>query len=319
MSYTHFRQNERNEIAILLKKGYSLRDIGHALGRSPSSVSREIKRNSVGGIYYSRKARHKAYRRRKYSKYQGMKIADNPEIRDYIGNKLRESWSPQSIAGRMKRDVGKSVHHTVIYKYLYSQYGQDMCKYLRYKRYRRKKRTQIKSIREIIKHRVFIEERPAIINERVRYGDFEGDTLGYPKTGKETLAAVVERKSRFILGRKISQLKNTMEGFKDIFQSLPALSLTLDNGVENARYQELDVDTYFCHPYSSWEKGAIENAFKLIREYIPKKKLIENYSVKEISAIIDIINNRPRKCLDWWTPREVFEANFLNNKCCTSG
>lgn len=251
MSYIHFKQNERDEIAILLKKDYSMRDISFVLGRNPSSVSREITRNSTFGVYDPRKADHKAYVKRKYSKYQGMKIRDNPVIENYVRIKLEKSWSPESIAGRMKDDIGYTIHHTVIYKYLYSIYGQDMCRFLRYKRYRRKKRTQSKSIREIIKNRVFIDNRPETINQRIRYGDFEGDTLGYPKTGKATLAAVIERKSRFILGRKVSQLKNTMEGFKSIFQSLPALSLTLDNGVENIRYQELGIDTYFCHPYSS--------------------------------------------------------------------
>lgn len=316
MRYSHFGKTERLELSVLLKKGYSQRDIGRALGRNPSSVSREIKNNSVNGTYDPLKAHHKAYVKRYYAKYRGMKIKKDSEIEHYVREKIRLSWSPESVAGRMKIDIGKSIHHTVIYKYLYSQYGQGLCEYLRYKRYKRKKRTNTKSVKEIIKNRVFIDKRPIIINVRERYGDFEADTMGYPKTGKETLAAVIERKSRFILGQKISRLKNTMKGFKNIFQSLPSLSLTLDNGPENARYEELNIPTYFCHPYSSWEKGAIENAFKLIREYIPKKKPLENYTEQEISAIIDTINSRPRKCLGWFTPKEVFYANFLKSECC---
>ncbi len=296
-----------------------MRDIGHALLRSPSSVSREINRNKVLGIYDAVKARHKSRVRRRYSKYQGMKIREHPELEKYISDKLRLSWSPESIAGRMPIDIDVSVHHTSIYKFLYSNYGQPLCCHLRYKRYKRKRRTATKNIREIIKNRVFIDQRETIINERIRFGDFEGDTLGIPQHTHQTLAAVIERKSRYILAEKILRLKNAMEGFKNIFASLPARSLTLDNGTENARYEELDIQTFFCHPYSAWEKGAIENAFKLIREYIPKKKSLENYTDLDISAMIETINGRPRKCLNWKTPKEVFYANFLNNECCTSG
>lgn len=317
MRYEHLKQEERNEIAILLKKGYSLREIAYALKRNPSSVSREIKNNSVNGKYDPRKAKHKAYVRRKYSKYQGMKIRESSEIENYVEEKLKLSWSPESIAGRMKSDLGISVHHTVIYKYLYGQYGQHLCKYLRYKRYKRRKRMKTKSIREIIKNRVFIDRRPKVISFRKRFGDFEGDTLGVPKYTAKTLVGAIERKSRYILARKISRLKNTMEGFKKMFQSLPALSLTLDNGVENARFAELKIPTYFCHPYSSWEKGSIENAFGLIREFIPKKSSLENYSQSDINAILEIINGRPRKCLGWRTPAEVFQEQFLNRECCT--
>lgn len=319
MRYKHFNSDERNEIAILLKKGYSLRDIGHALKRSPSSVSREINRNKVWGAYDAKKARHKARVRRRYSKYQGMKIREHSELERYISDKMKLSWSPESIAGRMKMDIGVSVHYTSIYKFLYSHYGQPLCRHLRYKRYRRKKRTASENIHEIIKNRAFIDQRGPVINERLRFGDFEGDTLGVPKYTRQTLVAVIERKSRYILAEKILRLKNAMEGFKKIFASLPARSLTLDNGIENACYEELDIETYFCHPYSAWEKGAIENAFKLIREYIPKKKSLENYTDADISAIIETINSRPRKCLNWLTPKEVFYTNFLNRECCTSG
>lgn len=319
MRYKHFNGDERLEVAILLKKGYSIRNIAYALERSPSSVSREIKRNAVRSRYLPQKAKHKAYLRRKHAKYQGMKIREHPKIEDYIRVKLQASWSPESIAGRMRRDIVMSVHHTVIYRYLYSSYGQDLCRYLRYKHYRRKKRTASKNIREIVKNRVFIDQRPEMINQRLRFGDFEADTLGVPRYTHQTLAAAIERKSRYILARKVLRLKHAMAGFQKIFASLPVRSLTLDNGTENARYAELGIRTYFCHPYSAWEKGAIENAFKLIREYIPKKKSLAYYTDEDISAIIDTINNRPRKCLHWLTPKEVFYANLLDSGCCTSG
>lgn len=321
MGYKHFTKDERNELSILLKKDYSQADIAIALGRNPSSISRELKLNSVNGRYDPIKAQHKAYVKRKYSKYQGMKVRNNPEIEEYIKEKIQLSWSPESIAGRLKLDTNGCllIHHTAIYKYLYSSYGNYLCQYLRYKHHRKKGRKRVKSKREIIKNRVFIDQRPEIVNQRRRFWDFEGDTLGYPKAAKESLAGLIERKSRYILVEKIKQLRYAIEGFKKLFDSLPtvASSLTLDNGPENARYSELKINTYFCHPYSAWEKGAIENAFGLLREYIPKKARLENYTEDEINAIVGIINNRPRKCLGFRTPKEVFEEQFIKQRCCT--
>ena len=133
--------------------------------------------------------------------------------------------------------------------------------------------------------------------------------MGRPRSASsETLVVLQDRKSRFILGKKVSALKYSVEGFKDLLDSIPkAESLTLDNGVENARYQELNTPTYFCHPYSPYEKGSIENSMSLIkRDYIPKKSDLKNFSQKQIYAIIDELNDRPRKCLNFKTPKEIF-------------
>ena len=158
-----------------------------------------------------------------------------------------------------------------------------------------------------------------IIARRRRYGDFEGDTLGVPKYTRATIAAAIERKSRYLLARKISRPRYAVEAFKELLAPLPVRSLTMDNGVENVRYQELGIPTYFCHPYSSWEKGQIENAFKLLRRYIPKKASLADYSQEEISAIVDHINSIPRKVLNYRSPKEVFEERFIKHGCCTSG
>jgi len=327
MRYTHFSKTERLELSILLKKDYSIRDIGRALKKDPSSVSREIKRNSVNGEYDPHKADHKAYVKRKYSKYQGMKVRENPEIESYIEEKIKSDWSPEAIAGRLPIDSGGrlSIHHTSIYKYLYSPYGQHLCKYLQYKRYRKKKKKGTKAVKEIIKNRVFIDQRPEIINQRVRCGDFEGDTLGNSKTSKETLFGAVDRKSLYFLAKKIPRLKQAMVAAKRLLKPYQVFSLTLDNGPENANYQMLGLPTFFCHPYSAWEKPIIENTFRRLRRYIPKKSCLNNYSDEQISIIIDRMNNIPRKCLGWKTPKEVFFQNqaitlpIFNLKCCTSG
>ena len=225
------------------------------MGRSPASVSRELKRNSsIVGAYDAVKAQHKAYVKRLYSKYQGMKVRESPELEKYIYEKMRLSWSPEQIAGRLRLETkgSTSLSPETIYMYLYhNPIGYGLCKYLRYKHIRRRKRKSVKNIREIIKNRVFIDQRPEIINSRMRYGDFEGDTMGVPKYTRETIAAVVERKSRFIIVKKIYRLKYAMNAFKRLLEYGKALSATFDNGVENARHQELGIPTYFCHSYSS--------------------------------------------------------------------
>lgn len=296
-----------------------MRDIGSALKKSPSSVSREIRRNKVNGVYDSQKAEHKAYVKRRYSKYQGMKVREHPELEIYIVEKLQNGWSPDVIAGRWKKERKITVTITAkgIYKYLYSSYGQKWCRFLKSGQYRPKPWTE-QYQKVLIPNRILITERPAVITARKRYGDFEGDTLGVPRYTRKTVVAAVERKSRYILARKISRPKYAISGFKRLFKRLPVQSLTLDNGVENVKYEQLGISTYFCHPYSSWEKGQIENVFKLMRRYIPKKSSIANYSQEDISAIVEHINSIPRKVLDYQTPKEVFEEQFIK-RCCTSG
>lgn len=309
MRYTHFSKSERLELSILLKKGYSQRDIGSALKRSPSSVSREIKNNSVNGVYDPFKAHHKAYVARKYSKYQGMKVRENPWLHASVCHGLERFWSPDEVAGRLKFLCGQSVITAKgIYKWLYSQYGQQWCSYLPSRRYRAKRRNgERKQKKQIIPKRVSIEQRPKIISVRSRCGDFEADTLGVPRTSKGTVAGMVDRKSRYFLAKKILRLRYAMDGFKELSTPFSVYSCTFDNGVENARHQELNIPTYFTHPYSAWEKGAIENTFQRLRRFIPKKARIDAYSHEDIAGICDIMNNTPRKCLGYRTPREVFE------------
>jgi IS30 family transposase len=313
MKYAHFKKEERLELSILLGKGYSRREIAKAMGRSHSTIVREIQSRSVKGKYDPKKAEHKAYVARKYSKYQGMKVRENPQIEKYLREKIKE-WSPEKIAGRLFLEKGISIRPDAIYKYLYSVHGTDICKHLKYKRDHRKKRKGLKGKREIIKDRVFIDERPELINHRLRFGDFEGDTMGRPKSSSpQTLVVVRERLSRKLFAVKVERLKYSMNGFKYLLAGLPVQSLTLDNGVENARYKELGIPTYFCHPYSSWQKGCVEQGIGTIREYIPKKADLQRYTPNRIAQIIETINNKPMKCLGYLTPNEVFtqQSNLL--------
>lgn len=313
MKYKHILKVNRLEISILLNKGYSVREIGRSLGKNPSSISREISSNSTNGIYDPHKANNKARVKRICSKYQGMKVVSNMELRDYIDEKMKIGWTPEQIARRLNRKSGNPVISAKsIYKYLYSPYGQCLCRYLPSKRYIAKRRSGRKLKKQIIPNRISIEFRPKVINERRRFGDWEADTLGRIKTDNEAIAGLVERKFRYVLACKVPKLKYAMDGFKKLLNPYHNLlkSLTMDNGVENVRHEELNTNTYFCHPYSSWEKGAIENSFQRLRRFIPKKSSLRNYTDERISDIINLMNNTPRKCLDYRTPKEVFNEQL---------
>ena len=323
--YSHLSKNERNELSVLLNKGYSIRGIADVLGRSPSSLSREIKKNKVvSGEYLSSQAQQKSYVRRRYSKYQGMKIVGNKWLTDYIAEKMRLKWTPEEIAGRLEAELGYSViSFKAIYKYLYSAYGQHLCCFLPSRRYLPKKRGSKKYRKVIIPNRVSIEDRPEIVISRLRFGDFEADTLGKPQGEPQTIAGLVELKTLYFLGCKVQRLKYSMDGFKRVLNPYQKIvkTITFDNGVENARHQELNVQTYFCNPYSSWEKGTVENTFQRLRRFIPKHSKPSDYTEKQISDIIYLMNNTPRKKLNYQTPFEAFqkELSLLNTSVALEG
>lgn len=317
MSYQHFKQSDRDEISILLKKGYSHRDIADAIGKDHSSVSREISKRRTKGVYDPRMAGHKARQKRWLSKYQGMKIADNPDLRIKIAVGLMAGWSPEEVAGRIAcLNGGKAVISAKsIYKFCYSSRGQYLCKYLPRKRYRPKKKGVAKPAKILIPNRISIDLRPLMVSKQKRFGDFEGDTLGRPKHENETFVGAVERKSLYFIGCKVSRLKYSMDGLKKSLSPYQKIvkSMTLDNGVENIRHQELNVETFFCDPYSSWQKPIIENTFGRLRRFIPKRASLADYTREQISAIIEMMNDTPRKKLGYRTPKEVFNELYAQS------
>ncbi len=304
----------------LKRDEYELQEIADILGKHPSSIGREIDKNSVDGIYDATKAHHKAMVRRLESKRQSMKIIDNNELRDYIEFHLKEDkWTPEEISGRIKNhdklfdENGKQVtiSFVSIYKFLYSSHGQYYCQFLRYKRYQKKPRkASAKPAFTFIPNRISIHKRPEVAK---KFGHLEGDTLGKIKTDKEVVTGIREKLSRFIMLEKVPQLKYSVDGFKQSLEPYHNIfkSLTLDNGVENNRYQELGIDTYYCDPYSSWQKGGIENDFQRLRRFIPKGDTLDNHSHEDIVIYTDLMNNTPRKCLNWNTPKEVFERLYV--------
>lgn len=322
--YQHLAQTERDRIQALLEAGHEQKEIASILKRDESTISREIKRNrrkirgengTRNGLYEATVAQHKAYVKRKYAKYQGKKIEETPGLHNYIIEKLREHWSPDEISGRMK-DEKQSFYasKTSIYEWLYSMWGQQWCSLLYSRRYRPRKHRE-KTKRTLIPHRKGLEERPLGAVNKTRYGHYEADTVvSGKKTGsKEALSVAYERKAKYIVARKITNLKpqSNNQAIAQMQKELFMKSITMDNGIENTAYEELGIPTFFCDPYSSWQKGGVENANKMIRRYFPKGMDFANVSQEDIDQIIFLINNKPRKSLGYKKPYEVMKQNNL--------
>lgn len=315
MKYKHFTKSDRIELSILLKKGYSYHDIAPAIGKSASAISREVKNNSTKGIYDPVKAEYKARLKRRMSKYQGMKVAEWPWLEEYIADKMKnDGWTPEEISGRLRTENNDQnvISAKSIYKFLYSNRGQYLCKYLPHQRYKPKKRGGKKAKKSIIPNKKSISARPAVVDLNIQFGHFEGDTLGRIKTDNEVISGVRERMSKKLFICKVPRLKYAMDGFNQMLNPYHDIteSFTLDNGVENVRYEELGIPTYFCDPYSSWQKGGIENDFMRLRRWIPKKTSLLKYSDQDICGIMEKMNNTPRKCLNWKTPNEVWNELY---------
>jgi transposase, IS30 family len=320
MAHHHFTDSERSELFILLKKGYSQRSIAGVLGISQSAISREIARNSVRGTYDPKKAKVKARQRRRYSKYQGMKVRERPETEAYIIDKLERGWTPEEISGRI-RTVDTHIPYISakgIYKWLYSVHGQRYCALLPMQR-KQPKRRRPKAQRSMIPNRVGIEERPQEANDRSAYGHHETDTMVSGKSTGSTAALTLlhDRKARYTLLQRIPNLKPATNARALIAMGsmVRCHSITHDNGIENRRHEtvarRLSARTYFCNRYRSWEKGSVENAIGRIRRFIPKGADIGKYSMQDIAAIEHWLNHTPRKCLDFKTPYEIMSENLL--------
>lgn len=320
MAHHHFTSVERLEISILLKRQYPHRDIAEELGCSQPSISREINRNSVHGIYNPRKAKVKARVRRTHSKYQGMKVRERPKLQAFIIKHLKRGWTPDEIAGHLKVTKNELSYISAkgIYKWLYSVYGQQYCSFLCSRQLKPKKRRP-KAERSMIPNRRGIEERPEEANNRSEYGHAEADTAvsGRCHDSKYALAVLHERKARYVRLRRIPNMKPTSmtRALKNMAKDLKLSTLTYDNGIENRDHEtvarSLKITTYFCNPYHSWEKGGVENTIGRIRRYIPKGANIADYSDADIAAIEYWLNHTPRKCLNWKTPYEIMVENHL--------
>lgn len=319
---------ERDQIALLFASGSSLRAIARTLSRSVSSISSEISRNSVAGEYRSIAANAKS-RERNLKSRQTNALKD-PSLYNYVIDKLRCGWSPEQIAGRLKRkNHGQTVLcHETIYRYIYSPDGQKdrLYDYLVRHHYKRQCWHGRYVYRRGIPNRVSIHLRPELANSRAEFGHWEADVVeGKAHCGG--IQTLLERKTRLYLARLLPEIDSEygVMAQATILKSVPSLarrSVTFDNGRENYNHQKLQQEfnlaTYFCDPHSAWQRGSNENHNGVLRRYIPKKTDLRPVLQLELDAIIDEINSRPRKCLDYATPKEAFRSelkSLLLSKC----
>lgn len=296
------------------EKGYSLRNIALAVDRSVSTISDEIKRNSVKGRYDPSKADHKAYVRRQQSKYQGMHIVEDKKMKMFVDTGLLDDLSPQAIAGRLKmkeKDI-VGISKNSIYRYIESVYGRKIEVHRKNKRRRRKKRI---FIHPNIADRAFIDKRPLYINTRSRMGDCEADFVVSGRGGNGILLVVVDRRFRVTFLELILDvsIQSVHDAFVRIQKRFPEMkSLTLDNDILFRKHVELakllKIKIYFCHPYHSWEKGTVENTNKYIRRDIPKGTNLSKLTPEFIASLEAKLNRRPMKCLGYATPQEKLDA-----------
>jgi IS30 family transposase len=328
-NYGHLTQAERDRIEAMLSSDHTQKEIASVLKRDTGTISREISRNRrskhkkkkvLKGSYESSVAQQKAYVRRKNAKYQGKKINEDDALRKYIIKRLKKSWNPDEIAGRMKEEKKKFyASKTTIYEWLYSVWGQRYCKYLYEQRYHRKKRPLKKAKRTLIPNRIGIEMRPVEITRRQEFGHYEGDTIvsGKKTASKKSLAVLHERKAKYVKLKKIKSLRPACfnQAIENMQQDIAKpKSVTLDNGIENTKYEQLNIQTYFCDPYSSWQKGGVENCNKLIRRFFPKGCDLNAYSDKYVMMVEKRLNDKPRRSLNYRKPIEIMRENNLLNK-----
>lgn len=321
MHYQHMNLEERERLYALRLQGISLRKIAKQLGRSQSSLTRELKRNIKYGNDYSRneylacKAQTLAEKRAKKQRYKAP--LKNPEIFLYVRKKLRLGWSPETIAGRINIDhPGMSICHETIYQYIYAKKtksrGMHLEQYLTLKRKRRMKQNG-RSVRRHSKipEAVSIDLRPKAVQRRKQVGHWETDNVIGKQTDQTALSVTVERITKMTLLSKLRDRTAQVKAAAVIerLSQYVRKTLTADNGAENTNHQEiaqaLGLSMYFCHAYHSWEKGTVENTNGRIRRYLPKGVSIDTLTEEYIAALEEKLNTTPRKSLQFLTPYEM--------------
>jgi IS30 family transposase len=308
-TYTQLTQEQRYQISALKRMGHSRTEIAGVVDVHKSTISRELRRNEGERGYRPKQAHEKAMARRPKAKLRIK--ADTWRV---VEEKLCQDWSPEQVSGWLKRRQGTQISHEWIYQHILvdKQAGGDLYTHLRCQK-KRRKRYGMHDRRGKLPNRTSIEERSQVVEQRERLGDWEVDTLlGIRARG--ALVSLVERKSRFTLLQPVEQCLADLvsPAIISLLGPFPDLvhTLTGDNGKEFANHvqiaEALKATFYFAHPYSAWERGTNENTNGLIRQYFPKKKDFSKITPLEAIAIAYKLNHRPRKCLDFMTPFEVF-------------
>lgn len=325
-SYSQLSQDERIEISHLLRIGHSYRSIAVILGRTPSTISREVQRNSkptkqFKGGYMPTRAHQLAARRRRWD--PRFKLQRQPALQTYVLDRLAMGWSPQQIAGRLAHDKAPTrISHESIYRYIYHHVGQKnwLHKLLPRRKSRRGriKRGGLGSV-DFIKHRQTLDKRPAVVDRRRQTGHWEADLMAFSKYGDYVLV-LHERVSRLTRFVRIDN-KTAAHVVAKITRLLRPLSshlrrsITFDNGTEFSHHfklhKTLDAKTFFCDPHAPWQKGGVENAIGRMRRRLPRKSKLATISDRQLRKMADAYNNTPRKCLAYKTPNEIFNRVAL--------
>lgn len=311
---------EREEISIRIEQKVSIRTIAKHLGRSSSTISRELSRHHEKGVYRAIIAQEKVHKKLKASKRS--KLEKNPELFNFVYKRMIENkWTPEQVAKRLKilypKDMNMRISHETIYRYVYvkakSTLKKELVGSLRRKHKNRKSRkTRHKSCP--IQDYVSIEQRPQEVQDRLIPGHWEGDLI-MGKDNKSAIGTLVERTARLTIISKLKE-KNAeavRKAFAKEFEKVPEglkKSLTYDQGQEMAQHKiftkETKIQVYFAHPHSPWERGTSENTNALIRQFFPKGTDFNKVTEKELKRVQELLNDRPRKVHDFYTPNEVF-------------
>jgi len=295
----------------LTKIGYGPREVAKELEVHKSTISRELSRNTGERGYRPKQADEKARERREQVTPKKRITAETWEI---VEEKVCQDWSPEQISGWLKKNQEVRISHEWIYQYILADQQADGKLYTHLRQHgKRRKRYGMYERRGNLPNRVSIEERPELVEQRERLGDWEIDTL-VGKGHRGALVSLVERKSRYTLLQPVIQRLANLVADATISLLHPFTNsvhtITGDNGKEFAEHvriaETLKANFYFAHPYSAWERGTNENTNGLVRQYFPKKTDFSTVTLSETKVAVDKLNHRPRKCLDFKTPFEVF-------------
>lgn len=314
MSYTHLTQEERYQIYALRAEKKTIKEIAQAIGRHRTTIQREIALNKGGNGWRPQQA-HQLAAERKQRCRNARRV--NESDWDKVVSYLRLDLSPQQAIARISLEEGSALQMSVetVYSRIYAdhQRGGELKSHLRGQKVYRKRYRSGDQRRGAIKNRVSIDERPEIVTLKTRRGDWEGDTI-IGKNQQGVVVTLVDRFSRFTLAKSVGT--KHAQGVTAAINALltPHIAtchtLTFDNGKEFAGHEamsaHLQAAVYFAHPYHSWERGLNENTNGLLRQYFPKKTNLRNITDEELQRAIDQLNHRPRKCLGYKTPFEVF-------------
>lgn len=320
MSHIQFNRDTRVELAILLNANKNQTEISKILGIHRTNVCNEINYNKdPDGVYRGVHAHKRYLLRRKLAKQPKRKIENDRKLRRHIVRKLKLLWSPEQIAGRLKRMKGISIIcHETIYAWIYEK-RPDLTTYLRHQRSKYRKKRGSRARMELNKATKVrrITERPSVVEERSRIGDWEDDTV----LGKERIQRIytcVERRSGYALAEKLDIVSAEIVAKKieKRFRRIPknkCKTLTRDNGSEFGDYdreleRKINMGIYRANAYHSWERGSNENWNGLLRQYFPKGTCFATVTQYDVQSAVRSLNNRPRKRLNWRTPSEVFRG-----------